>query len=154
MAQNREAERQAAEIRLRAERRIGQLLTELAKAKGAPGNQYTGPLERPEGSKTLQAEQFEADLADPMWQPTTTGLIARQEARERPPVVLKVDDEALWLWGRLQEFERRGSHDLAAPVVDRDEPRLQRRRFGLWCTHQRLEQTPGGTDPWPEGGNA
>jgi hypothetical protein len=52
-ARNVEAERQACEIRLRAERRCGQLLQEMEKAKGAPGNQYTGPLDRREGSKTL-----------------------------------------------------------------------------------------------------
>jgi hypothetical protein len=104
MAQKREAERQATEIRLRAERRIGQLLTELAKAKGTRG-QLIGPgvtrapIEKVEKLADLgishdqsaqwqklaaiPQHEFEADLADPMWQPTTTGLIGRQEARER-----------------------------------------------------------------------
>jgi hypothetical protein len=39
-ARNVEAERRACEIRLRAERRCGQLLRQMAKAKGAPGNQH------------------------------------------------------------------------------------------------------------------
>jgi hypothetical protein len=44
-ALNMEAERRANAIRLRAERKCGQLLKETEKAKGAPGNQYTGPVE-------------------------------------------------------------------------------------------------------------
>jgi hypothetical protein len=51
----------------------------------------------------------EADLADPMWHPSTDGLIQRHKAREREPVsVQPVDDDALWLWGTLQDFERKG----------------------------------------------
>ncbi len=52
-AQNVELERQACEIRLRVERRSGQLLAEMEKAKGSAGNQYTGPVERADRSKTL-----------------------------------------------------------------------------------------------------
>jgi hypothetical protein len=52
-ARNVEAERQCVEIRIRAERRAGELLRQMEKAKGSPGNQYTGPLDRREGSKTL-----------------------------------------------------------------------------------------------------
>jgi hypothetical protein len=33
----------------------------------------------------IPKEWFEADLADPAWSPTTTGLIERQEARGGPP---------------------------------------------------------------------
>jgi phage N-6-adenine-methyltransferase len=52
-AQNTELERQCCEIRVRAERRAGQMLRDMDKAKGSPGNQFTGPLDRNEGSKTL-----------------------------------------------------------------------------------------------------
>jgi hypothetical protein len=38
---------------MRAERKAGQLLQQMEKAKGAPGNQHTGPLLRQEGTKTL-----------------------------------------------------------------------------------------------------
>jgi hypothetical protein len=133
MAQNREAERQATEIRLRAERRCGELLRDMLKATGARGtgsNQYRQVPSADPSAPTLadmhiSADQsaqwqklaaipqheFEADLADPMWQPTTTGLIGRQEARERGPLPpLQVDDGALWLWGRLQDFERNAAH--------------------------------------------
>jgi N6-adenosine-specific RNA methylase IME4 len=52
-AKNKEALRQCAEIRLRAEIKAGELLAKMEKAKAAPGNQYTGPLPRENGSKTL-----------------------------------------------------------------------------------------------------
>jgi hypothetical protein len=56
-ARNTEAEWQACEIRLRAERKCGQLLAEREKAKASPGNQYTGKLDSPQrgaGPKTLE----------------------------------------------------------------------------------------------------
>ena len=57
-------------------------------------------------------EEFEADLKDPAWRPTTSGMIDRHEARERGPSPPRaVDDGALWLWGRLQDFERNGLLD-------------------------------------------
>jgi hypothetical protein len=57
----------------------------------------------------IPAAEFEADLADPMWMPTTSGLLQRQEARERGPLeVVQGDEDALWLWGRLIDFNERG----------------------------------------------
>lgn len=121
LAKNFEAELRACEIRLRAERKAGQLLKQMEKAKGAPGNQYTGPLPPREGSKTLEdmgisygqssrwqkladvpEDQFEAALVGPEM-PTTNGIIAPSA---------KCDDRALWLWGRLKDFERDGLLDL------------------------------------------
>ena len=62
----------------------------------------------------IPADRFEADLADPMWRPTTAGLLERQDARERGPLpTLKGDDDALWLWGTLIDFKDRG-------LLDRD----------------------------------
>lgn len=52
-ARNLEAERKCVEIRIRAERRAGELLKQMEKAKGSSGNQHTGPLDRHEGPKTL-----------------------------------------------------------------------------------------------------
>jgi hypothetical protein len=122
-AKNIDAEWRACEIRLRAERRAGQLLKEIEKAKGGR------PTETPRAdrgvSKTLAddgisydqssrwqkladvpEDQFEAALAGPD-KPTTNGIIAG--ATEPPP---RRDERALWLWGRLQDFERDGLLDL------------------------------------------
>jgi hypothetical protein len=93
-SQNIEAERQACEIRMRATRRLGQLLKERDKPKGSPGNQYTGPIARADGTKTLAdlgisrdqsskyqklaavpQDDFEAALAAP-GRVTTGGIIA------------------------------------------------------------------------------
>jgi hypothetical protein len=127
-AKNVDAERDACEIRLRAERRAGQLLKEIEKAKGSPGNQYTGPLARPEGSKTLKQrrisydqssrwqkladvpeEQFDAALGGPEM-PTTVGIIAAMQ--QQPSEIDPVAKEALWLWGTLRDFERHRVLDL------------------------------------------
>jgi hypothetical protein len=122
-SQNIEAERQACEIRMRATRRLGTLLKERDKAKGSPGNQHTGPLPTSEGSKPLAdlgisynqssryqkladvpEDKFEAALTAP-GRVTTGGIIAKQTP-PKPPAVNAVDDRALWLWGRLKDFER------------------------------------------------
>ena len=122
-ARNVEAERRACEIRLRAERKCGVLLRQMEKAKGAPGNQYTGPVARCDQSKTLddlgisktQSSRWQkmADIPDDEFEdvlaaadhPTTTGLITE------PSGPTPVDDRALWLWGRLKDFVREGLLD-------------------------------------------
>jgi hypothetical protein len=146
-ARNTEAERKACEIRLRAERRCGQLLSELEKAKGAiePGtNRGLTPSHAATASKPLadlgisrtQSSRwqklaaipdadFEATWAQPDAKPSTSGLIAAHQAKSEPafaPVIemepdppsipepprKPVDPRALWLWGRLLDFEREG----------------------------------------------
>jgi hypothetical protein len=117
-ANNTDAETQACEIRLRAERKAGQLLKEIEKAKGGRPSQTTRPT-RGVSAKTLADygishdqsaqwqkladvpdDQFEASLAKP--KPTTSGIISAWSP------VAKRDERALWLWGRLQDFERDG----------------------------------------------
>jgi hypothetical protein len=123
-AQNVEAERKACEIRLRAERKAGQLLAGMDKAKAAPGNQYTGPVKPSDRSTptlrdlgvskqqssdwqklaAVPQEEFDAALADKATMPTTAGIIrATAEPKQNP-----VNNEALWLWGCLLDFERKG----------------------------------------------
>ena len=49
-------------------------------------------------------EQFEAAFSDPYENPTTAGIIRAATAPKRDPV----SREALWLWGRLKDFDRDG----------------------------------------------
>ena len=128
-AQNYEAEEQAKKIRLRAERECGKRLTITREAgemaKGSPGNQHTGPLDRHEGSKTLSdmgisydqssqwqklaavpEEMFEQALAEP--NASTEAIIMRHEVAERPPRKVMNNYKALWFWGTLNDFESEG----------------------------------------------
>lgn len=125
-AKNVEAERQACEIRLRAERKCGELLRERDKAKGGQPYQsghVTGsgepkPLDdlgitRNQSSQWQKLAAVPPDLFEQELQrerPTTNGIIA---AHAPPPELKdKVDSGALWLWGRLRDFERDGLLDL------------------------------------------
>lgn len=159
-ARNLEAERKAANVRLRAERRAGELLKALARAEtpspnGRRGNdriasndgtQFPSPAAATSTDRTKQqgrtdapspppppspyartltetgmsrqqahrfqalanvpAKEFEAALAKPE-KPTASGIVKRAELKAEPPKP-KVKDEALWLWGRLRDFERMG----------------------------------------------
>jgi hypothetical protein len=121
MARNTEAERQACEIRLRAERRCGQLLAERQMAKPRGSNQHqdvsrdpTHPqplselgISRDQSSQWQQLadvpeDEFEAALRGDD-KPTTAGILTRANGT---PISQSVDADALWLWGRLLEFER------------------------------------------------
>ena len=120
-AHNMEAEMQACEIRLRAERKAGALSRDLEKSKGGrPKTTGTGPgvstkarQLRNAGISEDQARKweklaavpddlFEKQLADRTQRPTTEGII---KAAAKPKVT-PVSKEALWLWGRLRDFER------------------------------------------------
>ena len=119
-AKNVEAERRACEIRLRAERKAGVLLKAMEKAKGGRPKKTgakTAPVSEPGladlGVTKKQSSQwqkladvplkdFDKALADPISKPTTNGII--QAAK---PAVIPVSDDALWLCGRLKDFERK-----------------------------------------------
>ena len=128
-ANDTDLERQVHDIRVRAEQRAGELLRIMPKVKGAPGNQHTGPLARDEGSKTLgdigisydqsslwqklaavPKDEFEEALGNPLTLATAAHIVAAHEARNAPPEerTIPVDPDALWLWGRLQDFDRKG----------------------------------------------
>ena len=121
-AKNVEAERRACEIRLRAEKKAGQLSKKIETAPGTRTDLPLGSMQRGStkrealqtaGVTTDQAhrwekladvpeDQFEAALAGPDM-PTTAGIIAAAT-----DVPVKRDERALWLLGRLRDFERDG----------------------------------------------
>lgn len=125
-ARNVEAERRACEIRLRAERKAGSISKKLDKAPGGRPAKTLGTVQRvPTKSEALEAagvttdqahrwerladvpeDRFEAALAGPDM-PTTNGILQVNTPRD------KVDSRALWLWGRLQDFERDGLLEVA-----------------------------------------
>lgn len=118
-ARNLEAERRAREIRLRAERKAGELLAKRDMHGGDRRSRSAGPILKPLGISPDQssqwqrlaevpAEEFEEALADEAWAPSTTGIIERHQAVSRPPVHDAVEPAAIWLWGELREFEREG----------------------------------------------
>ncbi len=112
-SQNMEAERQACEIRLRATRRLGQLLGQREKAKaGRPsinpspaGTDYRGAkplvdlgIPRNLSSKAqrlaaLPEPVFEHEIKQP-GRSSAAGIIAAAA----PPNINAADDDALWLW--------------------------------------------------------
>lgn len=131
-AKNTEAERRACEIRLRAERKAGELSSQLERAQGrrtdieTSSNAETKSYEQQladAGISRQQAhrwqqlaqvpdDQFEAALAAPK-KPTTTGILAEAKPKQEP-----MNPRALWLWGRLRDFEREGLlHEAPAEVL-------------------------------------
>lgn len=130
-ARNLDAEREAANVRLRAERRVGELLKELARADGQ-ANLKQGPVspEATSGAPSPYASalqdhgisrqtahkfqalanipkaDFERALSAPE-KPTTKGVITRATVRDPAPQP-RVSDRALTLWGDLRNFERNG----------------------------------------------
>ncbi len=137
-ARNTEAERQAIQIRMRAEQRCGELLAAQLQHGGdrRSGSRSDDPtlidlgISKQQSSDwqrlaAIPAEQFESDLADPMWRPTTSGMIERYETRTREPLpIVQGDDDALWLWGTLVDVQERGllerdpSELMATPMHD------------------------------------
>lgn len=126
-ALNTTAERQAVEIRIRAERRAGQLLQEKQKERGGDRRSevyeskvQAEPLVSPYQQAKAEAnisdtqakrwqqladipdKKFEQALASPDRKPSTTGLIEKTRNNSQAP------DDALWFWGRLRDFERDG----------------------------------------------
>jgi hypothetical protein len=149
---NTEAERQAVEIRLRAERRLGQLLQALNRA--TPGmanaegrNQHseatphdaeraptpyaraldehgisTQSASRYQRLALVPAEEFEQALRAPD-KPTTTGVLTlARRATELEPP----NPQATWLWARMRDFEAMGLASLdRASLLDSMTPAMQ-----------------------------
>ena len=119
-------ERQACEIRLRAERRAGQLLAEMEKAKGGaqpgvgrrgmPSQESSALPQRTLGDLGIshnQSSQWQklAKVPDDEFEkalqserPSTSGIIAASAPKPEPRKNA-VNDHALWLWGRLNDID-------------------------------------------------
>lgn len=133
IAQNTDAERKAVEIRIRAERRAGELMKSLQRAdkpnpagvnqhqvisrsgmQPKPKSQYADTLERariaPQTAHRWQqlaevpTERFEAHLAAEE-KPSSRAIVDSTKAKPQ------MSEEALWLWGRLRDYERMGMLD-------------------------------------------
>ena len=126
-------ERQACEIRLRAERRAGQLLAEMEKAKGARERGTERGTTRSHdvtasagqtlddlGVSKRQSSDWQklAKLPDEEFEeavraerPSTSGIIAAGAPRSEPKKNA-VSAPALWFWGRLLDIERDNLLDL------------------------------------------
>lgn len=129
-AKNVEAERRACEIRLRAERKVGDLRRKEEKLAGRPKSTPTkGELstnaerrrelgiskkqdEQWQALAAVPEKQFEAALAAPE-KPTTNGIIAAHTK----PKQKAMNPRALWVWGRLTDFERDGVLDTDARAM-------------------------------------
>jgi hypothetical protein len=128
-ARNFEIEHMAAEIRVRAECRAGELLIEMRKAglreTGRPqkGTQVGTPTSRiklselgvtkPESTKwqrlaRIPKAKIEAALADKTTIPTAANII---RANEEPKHKTSVSSEAVGLWSMLRDFENDGLLD-------------------------------------------
>lgn len=130
-ANNLEAERQCALIRVRAERKCGQMLRDAPKQAGARGtgsNQYqvvesneaTPPKTLSElgitkdQSSTWQKlaevpeKEFEEAITLPGTKPSARHIIKPKDE----PEPKRMDKDALYLWGVLREFRNRGLFDI------------------------------------------
>ena len=127
-ALNHDAEDKAAKIRMRAERRCGELLKESKKngARQKPGdNRKTSTdatskttladigISRQQSSDwqklaEIPKEQFEARLNDTsLPKPTTAELIRKPTPKQEP----QISSDVLFVWGRICDFERHSCCD-------------------------------------------
>ena len=121
-AQNTEAEERAREIRIRAERKCGQMLAgggDRAE-RGRPAKMSDDRtlsdfnISRNQSSQwqklaSVPDDLFEQALAEP--NASTAAIITRHEVTERRPLPVMGNEKALWVWGTLQDFEREGVLD-------------------------------------------
>jgi hypothetical protein len=128
-AMNTAAERRACEIRMRAERRAGELLMEMKGLEvikeGRPEKRSSGSTVVSEPRKRLSDlgvsktqssqwqrlaeiphEEFEQAITAPGPKPSTEGLLNSRIVAEMPQK--RIDPDALNAWGRIKDFERGG----------------------------------------------
>jgi hypothetical protein len=161
-AHNIENERQACLIRLRAERKCGELLKQIEMAKGGQPYQSDGAtgrtptlvdrgISRDQSSRwqklaDVPADKFEAALADPDIMPTTSGILQA----EAPKRGFTVSDDGVWLWGELQGLVEkridRPAEELMATMEQwmRDDVRRWAPMVARWFMEIGQEEQHGG----------
>ena len=122
VAMDTENERRCIDIRIRAERRAGQLMDAMQKnpvgrpkKNSATAAQFTEAIERSgiprrtaerwQQLAKVSEERFEAHMASDE-KPSSRAIIESVKAKPQ------MSEEALWLWGRLRDFERMGVLDI------------------------------------------
>ena len=129
-ARNLEAEERCRVIRLRAERRAGQLLHEVPPATPSGANQHkkdvspstTHPRLVDLGITRNQASDWKRMAAMPPrdferaigTRASTKSIVAATKPSPPKPAY---STRALWLWGRLRDFENDGWFDISAPTI-------------------------------------
>jgi len=129
-AMNTEAERQAINIRLRAERKAGEMLKEMEREPGKKEDNYCSGHAEPSTLTPLQEakeqagisdtqakrwqqlakvpmEDFENALNDPKVKPSTSGIIKKVPETDHGPK----GQFAMYLWGRCRDIERHNITD-------------------------------------------
>ena len=127
-AKNRDAEIQACNIRLRAERRAGVLLKDLARAtpkdKANKANSVLGRTSTPAtnenspyaealqetGMSRQTAHQFQklADVPEDEFEAALSGENKASRAQILNPTQADISSNSLWVWGRIKDFHRNG----------------------------------------------
>ena len=125
-ARNKDAENKAANIRLRAERRAGELLKELARAeapnptgtnqhevkstpKTQPKSPYASALSET-GISRQTANQFQkvANVPEAVFEAALSGEDKPSRRKILHPPPPQMEREPLWVWGRIKDFHRDG----------------------------------------------
>ena len=130
-AMNTDAERKACSVRLRAEKECGKRLAAMDKAKRGPdaigqGSQRSSDttpetladlgISKDQSSKwqrlaEVPDDEFESALADPDKKPSTAGILKVNGSSNR------MDADALWIWGRLRDMEKRNLFSCDTDVI-------------------------------------
>jgi hypothetical protein len=126
-ANNMEAERQCALIRVRAERKCGQMLRDTEKAPAGRPKESVEPDDQLTTPKTLSdmgitkdqsstwqklanvpEDEFEAAITMPGTKPSARHIIATPEPEPR-----RMDKNALYIWGELSRMDKMGLFDVS-----------------------------------------
>lgn len=127
-ANDMELEWDAARARVRAERKCGELLAQLEKARGGDRKSTSAPVEidseykqacdRASISKdqasnyqklaAVPEEEFEQAVELPGTKPNTTHILNKLKPQPEPK---RMDQDALWFWGTLRDMRQRGIFD-------------------------------------------